>query len=417
MKKTNNPFECHDTDNYIACVGNNGFPDNFTIKEGYKNSVNILIDAVKHGGTEDELIYPIVYNARHCLELSLKIIIENIIYIYQIKNKRFDEVDKKLHTHDIDTLNSIIIKYYHVDQRIVKYYDKTSPYLNDYFFDKDGDAFKYQTNVEGSNHMITRGISSISIDVLEEKFNKVMSIFDPLIFEMDYLCKEYKIGTFTKNLSREDIMNIAYALPNRSEWGSSYFDEAKDKIKTAYELGSKEFSEALNIIQNHREFCTLINIEKVFGNLSEDELRKYAHLVIKMEEYKKGNNSQMELSEKSSKDLLLEIQYSGQKRKKLSEGISDTTLLYLMTFREYGRSASYFSENAEDILAYFQKNNFDRMDTLKKVDKVYSCKEILFGMKKCGQVTYQKIIEQELCNLKKLHLLNSNIKYELGCNK
>ena len=69
MKKTNNPFECHDTDNYIACVGNNGFPDNFTIKEGYKNSVNILIDAVKHGGTEDELIYPIVYNARHCLEL------------------------------------------------------------------------------------------------------------------------------------------------------------------------------------------------------------------------------------------------------------------------------------------------------------------------------------------------------------
>lgn len=85
--------------------------------------------------------------------------------------------------------------------------------MKDYFFDVDGDAFKYETDINGNSHMITHGINSISIDISEEKFNKLMPIFDSLIFELYYLCKEYKIGTFTKNLSREDIMNIASALP------------------------------------------------------------------------------------------------------------------------------------------------------------------------------------------------------------
>lgn len=81
-----NPFEFHDTDMYVACVGENGGTDNFDIREGFKSSVNIMINAVESGGYEDTLIYPVVYNARHSIELSLKIIIEKIIYIYDVKN-------------------------------------------------------------------------------------------------------------------------------------------------------------------------------------------------------------------------------------------------------------------------------------------------------------------------------------------
>ena len=403
MGKSDNPFEYHDTDYYVACVGNNGGTDNFGIREGFKRSVNLLINAVKHGESEDELIYPIVYNARHSIELSLKIIIQNILCIYEIKSIRFDETDKKkIYTHDIKVLDSIITKYYNVDKRIVEFYDKASSYLKDYFFDVNGDAFKYEADHKGNPHMITHGISSISIDILEEKFNKLMPIFDSLIFELYYLCKEYKIGTFTKNLSREDIMNIASALPERNKWQESCFVDARDNIKAEYKIGSKEFSEALNIIQNHREFCVLIGMEKVLGNISEDELREYAHLVISMEEYQKENNSQGRLSEKTRKEFLWAIQDRGQKRKKLSDRISDTTLSYLMTFREYGKSMSYFSEKAEDIFSYMQGLDLNRMDTLKKVEKLDICKQILFGMKICGQVTYQKIIEEELCKLGKI---------------
>ena len=92
MEIGDNPFEYHDTDYYIACVGINGGTDNFGIREGYKRSVNVLINAVKNGEIEDALIYPIVYNARHCIELSLKIIIESIMHIYSIKNSKFKDV-------------------------------------------------------------------------------------------------------------------------------------------------------------------------------------------------------------------------------------------------------------------------------------------------------------------------------------
>lgn len=406
MAKSDNPFEYHDTDYYVACVGNNGGTDNFIIREGFKKSVNLLINAVKHGEIEDELIYPIVYNARHSIELSLKIIIENIICIYEIKRISFDEKDKKkVYTYDIKELASIIVKYYHVDNRIVEFYDKGSSYLKDYFFDVKGDAFKYEADQEGNPHMITHGISSISIDILEEKINILMPILDSLIYELYYLRDEYKIGTFTKNLSRKDIMDIATILPERSKWQESCFADAKNRIIAEYNIGSNEFTKALNIIQNHMEFCVLINMEKVFGNISKDELREYAHLVISMEEYQEENNLHVGRQLLEKKEFLWKIQDRAQKRKKLSEKISDNTLSYLMTFREYGNSMSNFSEKAEDIFLYMQGLGLNRMDTLKKVEKLDICKRILSGMEICGQVTYQKIIEEEFYKLGKITLI------------
>ncbi|STA93104.1 hypothetical protein [Clostridium cochlearium] len=355
MERYNNPFEYHDTDYYVACVGDNGGTDNFGIREGYKKSVYLLINAVKHGESEDHLIYPIVYNARHSIELSLKIIIENILCIYRLKNIRFDEIDKKkIYTHDIEVLDSIITKYYKVDNRIVEFYDKVLLHLKDYFFDVNGDAFKYEDDHKGNSHMITHNITSISIDILEEKFDKLMSIFDSLISELFYLCEEYKIGTFTKNLSREDLRKIALILPKRNKWSESYFTVAKYDIKAEYIIGSKEFTEALNIIQNHREFCVLIDMEKVFGDISEDELREYARLVILMGKYHKEHSSWEGSSEKTAKEFLWVIQDKAQKRKELAKNISDSTLSYLMTFREYGRNRC-FSERLDDIF-YIYRN-------------------------------------------------------------
>lgn len=406
MGKSNNPFEYHETDYYIACVGINGGTDNFGIREGFKRSVNLLLTAVKHGDIEDVLIYPIVYNARHSIELSLKIIIDNIISIYETKRIIFDDTDKKkIYTHDIKVLDTIVTKYYHVDKRIIAIYDSVRFYLRDYFFDVDGDAFKYETDRKGNFHMITHKISSISIDILDKKFNELMPIFDELISNLYYLSEEYKIGSFTKNLSREDLWNIAIALPERNRWREDCFTNAKEKIKSEYKIGSKEFAEALNIIQNHREFCSLIKMEKMFGNILEIELREYVRMVITAAEYQKNNTNQDSFSKKTSKEFIWEIHDRAQMRNKLSEKISDTSLAYLMTFREYGRSMSCFSENLENILSHMQGLRLDRMDALRKVEKLDACKQILFGMKKCGQVTYQKIIEEEFDKLGKIFLL------------
>lgn len=244
--------------------------------------------------------------------------------------------------------------------------------------------------------MITQNISSISFDVFEKNFNELMPIFDSLIFETEYLIHEYRIGTFTKKLSRHDSENIAVELPNRNEWVNDSFSAVKTSIKQKYRIGSNELTQALNIIQNHKEFCVYINMEKRFGNISEIDLKEYARVVICMDENEKERKVQGDLLQETTRKHLLEIQRKAKRRKELSKNISDQTLCYLMTFREYGRRMDYFSENVEKILRHFESLEMERMDTLKKVEKVDACRWILMGMKKCGQVLYCRIVVDEL---------------------
>ena len=250
--------------------------------ENNPTSVDIMIQAVENGAYEDTMIYPVVYNVRHSIELSMKIIIECLLHIYNFRNVSFCEKDKKkVYTHDIEALDTIIQKYYSFEHRIVERYDKIHPYLQDYYFDKKGDVFKYESDQNGNPHLIKLGISSISYDVLKRKYNEMMSLFDNLIFEVMYLCKEYSMGTFTKHLSRKDIRDIAEMLPLREDWGKDEFSIVKAEIKQKYSIGSKEFSDALNIIQKHCEFCTYIGMEIKIGAIEDKELRECSCTVRK----------------------------------------------------------------------------------------------------------------------------------------
>ena len=61
-----NPFEFHEEDTIIACVGDNGGTTDEDIRNGFKRTVELLTESLKTGSeVEDLLVYPIVYNARH----------------------------------------------------------------------------------------------------------------------------------------------------------------------------------------------------------------------------------------------------------------------------------------------------------------------------------------------------------------
>ena len=66
------PFS-YNNDKYIACVGENGGTDDESILDGFKTTAELIFDnIIEQHGTEDELIYPLVFSIRHCVELSLK---------------------------------------------------------------------------------------------------------------------------------------------------------------------------------------------------------------------------------------------------------------------------------------------------------------------------------------------------------
>ena len=124
------PFQFNWTERYAACVGDNGGTTNYDILAGFKDVVLIILNDIKCGrGTEDKLIYPLVYAIRHSVELSLKISINLIRDICDIKSVEFGIKEKELHTHDIEDLSMIVKQLYEIDRRISGLFDISLEYF------------------------------------------------------------------------------------------------------------------------------------------------------------------------------------------------------------------------------------------------------------------------------------------------
>ncbi|MDZ7641697.1 MAG: hypothetical protein U5J62_06730 [Desulfurivibrio sp.] len=99
----------------------------------------------------------------------------------------------------------------------------------------------------------------INITILGKRYKELSCKLEKIEWLANYLIDEYSQGTFTKELSREDIEDISITLPNKDKWEEEIFVEIREELKSKYKIGSRRLSEALNIIQKHREFC--VNIE------------------------------------------------------------------------------------------------------------------------------------------------------------
>ena len=375
-----NPFEFHEEDAIIACVGENGGTTDEDIRNGFKRTVELLTESLKDGQeVEDLLVYPIVYNARHSIELSLKIVIKMLWKIEGKKGIKYsDEIiaerKKKIHTHNIEELYKMACENKNIDRRIPAYFENIEDMIRFYYFDEEGDAFKYELNKENQPHMIKNKIFHISIVLLETEFKEVMEKFDELIYFLRNCMDEYSLGTFTKNLSRTDIWDISKRLPDYEEWRTEKFREIKEKIKQEYHLGSKEFSEAVNLIKKNRFFSENIGCEKIFGTITQEELKEYASLVkyyFEKNKFKEGNVTEWY--------KLDGVQQNAEILKKYLSNSSMETLNTLLCFYDMSNS-SLAVEKLEDVYEYIVGSSFDEMYIIRKLKQKNACLRIINGV-------------------------------------
>ena len=88
-----NPIFCSSKPTWAnACVGNDGYPDDWTYSRGFSKAANFLIKAVvKSRGFDlnvDEFIYPACFNFRHSVELRLKGAIQTLQRIAEIRGDK-----------------------------------------------------------------------------------------------------------------------------------------------------------------------------------------------------------------------------------------------------------------------------------------------------------------------------------------
>ncbi|MFQ2264007.1 hypothetical protein [Aeromonas dhakensis] len=269
---------------YNACVGDNGYPNIYYYAEGFAKAVFSLIDNVIMNDLSslDTSIYPICFNVRHSVELYLKALWEQLSKIADFKNVRLQQPSVNNREYDILKLHDIGIIWSGVKSNAAILDRRFRPILDTLDFlimcihqvDPTGQTFRYSYDMETKvKHLVP--VAVINIINLREQFTKIKSSLEELKTLSLYMCYEYSMGTFTHNLSRYDIGNIAQRLPIRERWQDDELWRVRDDVIAEYGISKKEFSYALTKIEELHDFSFFIGVEKEPLGLSEKDIFKF----------------------------------------------------------------------------------------------------------------------------------------------
>lgn len=153
MPKVNNKTFNSNIPPYNACVGNNGGATDRIYAEGYKDAVEILLNAVfNEGYFLDRMVYPIIYNARHYVELSLKTTVQTLQEIYKVKKCSVQVTGMKGHSlrilmREVKRLSVIEPVYKEVVVELEKYV------LDFCEIDDSAETFRFSKSHDGKVHL------------------------------------------------------------------------------------------------------------------------------------------------------------------------------------------------------------------------------------------------------------------------
>jgi hypothetical protein len=266
-----------------ACVGENGFPGYWEYAKGFSQAAKILIDtALREQGPEhsvDLMVYPVCFNMRHSVELRLKDAISGLILLEKrrCRSLQFDLVG----SHDIGNIWAFFAENaISVDDRYEPIIDRLNQGVVDIAeVDATGQTFRYPLDTESQKHLVD--IAVINFVVLQERFANLEVALDDLHHLTRYLLDEYAWGSFTKQLSRKNLFELASQIPHRSTWANESFSATKNKLKQTFNIGSKELSEGITRIKSHFELAPLIGVCIPLLGVKEDDVQEFFYYWFK----------------------------------------------------------------------------------------------------------------------------------------
>lgn len=384
-----------------ACVGDNTGIDKSqrdeSIYMGFKSVVNKIYKGIEtHELVIDEVIYPYLYCCRHAIELVLKQNIKYILKLYSIKNIKF-EIEKCLRRHNLKILVDYLIRLARIDRRLFEPLeeakDSIDALLVELYMDKRGDMFKYTISTRNEENFKDNRI--VAVNIINHKFICITNILDEITRIVYVLINEYSIKTYTNNLSRSDIEDIAQMLPPLNEFPTQKFADIKKEITAKYEISNTEFSKAVNIIKQHREFSQYLGNELKFGDLQEEDFK---NLVSAMKLYAHIDNDipADEMGAVKFEDIKLEEE--NNPADKLRKQIDEDKLKVLFCFIEISMNG-YYSEQLDNLYYGFKDMCLGEDYLLNKCCN-NSYRKLMKGFKKCGQFTYVKWLSKYYNNEK-----------------
>ncbi len=245
-----------------ACIGQQG--DEYNYADGYMEAAIELATLViekKLYGKRDTLILPILYNARHAIELNLKLVIGKLY-----RAGILAEEHKK--NHDIKSHLDFLIANKIPDALVRECVKKLAPFVDSLSqIDRDGQEFRFHENRAGEPSMGGQNLANIAL--IRLSLIDLQEVINGLQDSTILLCEQRRVAAKTGYCSRRDLMNIANMLPPKTEWGGDHFTACKDTIRKQYCLSEREFNIALQEIKKTRELAGIVGIETKLKYLSD----------------------------------------------------------------------------------------------------------------------------------------------------
>jgi len=248
-----------------ALIGRQGHEENYL--DGFIEAAIELADAIiekQMFSKRDTLVLPILYNARHAVELALKFSTEHFIKAGVIAD------DGRKLSHNIkaywDHLHNSKIG----DENLSKTVTALKPFIESLSrIDSDGQELRYHRNRDDDPSLANYGTANLQL--IRASLLALERLLSALKYRtVDYI-GERATGAYTNRCSRVDLLEIARLLPRREAWNTGAFDEQKAAIKARYGLSNKQFSIALDQIQQNREMGSVLGIESNHLHLTDDD--------------------------------------------------------------------------------------------------------------------------------------------------
>lgn len=334
-----------------ACIGPQSDEENYL--DGYilaaLELANMVI-AKKMYAERDTLVLPILYTARHSVELALKF------------------VSKQLHTsgavtsshrvnHDIESHWQHLCSQEIGDESLRSLFSELEPYIKSLAsIDDDGQQLRYSEDRDGHTSLKDKPLANL--EVIRKSLIDLQKILKAVKYRVLEFCRERNTSSFTRECSRNDLQQIAQMLPPRKEWNTDAFSKAKESIQNRYSLSSRKFSAALTVIEKCREMRTLIGLESKLMHLTDDQVKSIAEHWSKCHPPREERDG-LGIDYFSSRDLRARLQAVDpyvEASKKLSQELSPNEVADFETIYYLGRDG-YFPEYYEQKLENTKKEH------------------------------------------------------------
>lgn len=268
LENNNDPFFAltEERSEWNACIGNQAHPESYV--DGYMQAALELVNAViKHRQhlKRDTLAMPILYNARHALELSLKYMHDAFVKEGIIKTPL-----KK--SHNIQSYWKLLSSMKLGDAELTQYIKNLEIYVVSLgSIDDDGQELRYATNRDGQKSLGDKALCNLV--VIRESLLKLQKIISDSKYRLEVFIDERRTETYTEELSRKDLEIISKMLPPFGKWKDKIFEEARQKIKERYGISSSKLSDALNLIKTHRTMASHRGKEFDLTHLTDDKIK------------------------------------------------------------------------------------------------------------------------------------------------